>query len=239
MIKPIISFAVLAFAGAAAMVAGCSAADPGVDYTGTRHLDGLSGSGDDAGSTPAASDDAGGTTSTGTGEDSGVAATPTAQDGGASDGGGADAGAGEGGAAAGFLGETTPFATVAPPQTAAAAHQAAGQAAQTPTLDCMSACHAAGGPGGQFLFAGWVATQASGTVGAAGVEIRAYNGTTGLSAYSDTNGYFWMLPPNTVPTGPFNMGARNATTTNLMPGAQATIDCQSCHGGATGPIHVP
>jgi hypothetical protein len=238
--KPIISLALLAFAGAAAIAAGCSAPDPGVEYLGPRHLDGLVGG---SATTPGTGNPGGGGQSN---EDAGAGAVGTT---GGGDGGTAaatgdggttattDAG-GTGGAT--FLGEATLFANVPPAQTAAQAHQGAGQAVQTPTLDCMASCHAAGGAGGQFLFAGFMATAANGTTGAAGVEVRAYNGTAGFSAYTDTNGYFWMLPPVTLPTGPFNMGARNATTTNLMPAAQTTIDCQNsgCHGGGN-PIHVP
>jgi hypothetical protein len=244
MTKPIISFALVAFASVGAMAAGCSAADPGVEYTGPRHLDGLGGgSSTSTGTSAPASDDAGSApTSTGAGtpDDSGTGTgtTSAAKDGAAAT---SEAGAtaDDSGTSTAFLGEATAFKSVAPPQTAAAAHAGAGQAAQTPTLDCMAACHAAGGAGGQFLFAGFVATTAGGTTGAAGVEVRAYNGTTGYSAYTDTNGYFWMLPPTTLPNGPFNMGARNATTTDLMPSSQTTIDCQSCHGGGTGVIHVP
>jgi len=241
MTKPIISFVLVAFAGAAAAAAGCSAADPGVEYSGTHHLDGLGSGSSTSTGTSSGGDDAGSTatgTGTGTSDDSGTGTTSTSPDSSTST---SEAGAttDDGGASTGFLGEATAFKSVPPPQTAAAAHSGAGQAAQTPTLDCMAACHAAGGAGGQFLFAGFVATAAAGTTGAAGVEVRAYNGTTGYSAYTDTNGYFWMLPPTTLPTGPFNMGARNAATTDLMPTSQTTIDCQSCHGGATGVIHVP
>jgi hypothetical protein len=104
----------------------------------------------------------------------------------------------------------------------------------------MQTCHAAGGGGGQFVMAGFVATAAGGTTGAAGVEVRILAGTTGYSAYTDTNGYFWLLPAAAgAPTGSFNGGARNATTTNLMPNAQTAYDCQSCHAGGTGVIHVP
>ena len=43
--------------------------------------------------------------------------------------------------------------------------------------------------------------------------------------------------------GPYNAGARNGSNTSpkLMPAAQTAADCQSssCHGGATGNIHLP
>jgi hypothetical protein len=104
----------------------------------------------------------------------------------------------------------------------------------------MGACHAAGGAGGQFVMAGFVATAAGGTTGASGVEVRILAGTTGYSAYTDANGYFWLSAPATgAPTGSFNGGARNATATQIMPSAQTTYDCQSsaCHG--TTVLHLP
>jgi hypothetical protein len=143
-----------------------------------------------------------------------------------------------------FLGETTPWATALPATTAYVYHQGAGQPQQTPGLDCMQTCHIAGGAGGAFVMAGWVATTAGGTTGAADVEVRAYaSGTAaGASAHTDANGFFWLLPPATgAPTGSFNGGARNGTTTQLMPNAQTNYDCNNsgCHGGTAGPIHLP
>jgi hypothetical protein len=112
-----------------------------------------------------------------------------------------------------------------------------------PTMDCMTAsCHGTGGAGGAFLFAGFVATTAGGTTGAPGIEVRVYdNGAgKGYSAYTDTNGYFWMLPPNGGTTGPYNAGIRCATGTGLMTAQQTAIDCDnsSCHGGGQGNIHL-
>jgi hypothetical protein len=123
-----------------------------------------------------------------------------------------------------------------------------------PTLDCMSsACHATGGAGGAFLMAGFVATTAGGTTGAADVEVRIYaNGATGsggYSAHTDSNGYFWLLPPATGAAGPYNGAVRAGPAGTLpltMPAQQGTatsanLDCQSasCHGGTTvGNIHI-
>jgi hypothetical protein len=124
----------------------------------------------------------------------------------------------------------------------------------SPTLDCMSSlCHATGGAGGAFLMAGFVATTAGGTTGAADVEVRIYaNGTPGsggYSAHTDSAGYFWLLPPATGADGPYNGGVRagpTGTTPLTMPAQQGTatstqLDCQSasCHGGTTvGNIHI-
>jgi len=222
----------------------CSAPDPGVGYLGsppTQNIYGGSSSGSSSG-TPAPS---------GSSEDSGsTVVTPTGGDD-AGGSGGADAGDDEGGA--GFLGETTPWATDLPPQTAQAS-MAANGTVPAPTLDCMtSTCHGTGGAGGAFLAAGFVATAAGGTTGAADVEVRIYaNGGTpaGYSAHTDSNGYFWISPPaGATVLGPFNGGVRAGpagTLPILMQTTQGTatstsLDCQSstCHGGtAQGNIHI-
>jgi hypothetical protein len=122
-----------------------------------------------------------------------------------------------------------------------------------PTLDCMTAtsCHGAGGAGGPFLAAGFVATTAGGTTGAPDVEVRVYaNGATstpGYSVHTDSAGYFWIQQPAGT-LGPFNAGVRAGpagTMPMIMPAQQgaatdATLDCQTttCHGGATGVIHI-
>ncbi len=226
-----------------AAAAACSAPDPGVSYP-TSSASAFPGT-----TTTVPSEDSGAPAATGpvvvTPADSG--ATPPVVDSGAvaaKDAGGEDAGAGEGGGTlAGFLGETTPWASNLPATTAFQSHSAAGQAQQTPTLDCLT-CHVTGGPGSPFLAAGFVATAAGGTTGAADVEVRAYatGGTpAGYSAHTDANGYFWINPPLGGTTGPYNAGARNGTSTQMMPTSQTGSDCQSssCHGGSQGNIHLP
>jgi hypothetical protein len=98
-----------------------------------------------------------------------------------------------------------------------------------------------GGAAAPFLAAGFVATAAGGTTGAGDVEVRVYaqGGTAaGYSAHTDADGFFWINPPNGGTTGPYQAGVRNGTTTLLMPTAQSASNCQTCHAGATGVIHM-
>jgi hypothetical protein len=250
--NPLISLSLLTLSLGAGLAMACSAPDPGVSYPASSSVPGASTGG---GGAPTTSEDSGAPPSTGTGTgnnpptsgtDAGAAqdaSTATGEGGAGGDAG--DAGGGEGGGALpGFLGETTAYASNLPAVTAFASHTGAGVAQQTPTLDCLS-CHVTGGAGVPFLAAGFVATTAGGTTGAADVEVRVYaNGgsAAGYSANSDANGYFWINPPLGGTTGPYNAGARNASATQIMPTSQTASDCQnaSCHGGSTvGNIHLP
>ena len=115
---------------------------------------------------------------------------------------------------------------------------------QTPQLDCL-VCHVTGGLATTpFLAAGFVATTAWRTTPAPGVQVSVYNATlaTAFSAYTDTNGYFWINLPNGGATGTFCAGVRQTTEVH-MPQTETTYDCQSstCHGAAGGAsvIHYP
>ncbi len=250
--KPLISLGLWTLGLGSAAAAACSSPDPGVNYAATSPTsfsaqDSGSGSAvsnpgsgmsNDAGSAPAPTSgtDAGGTV---TSTDAGDATHVSAEAGEGGSGGG-----GDGGALAGFLGETAAWATNLPTPTAFQAHTTAGQAQQTPQLDCLL-CHGAAGPGSPFLAAGFVATAPNGTTGAADVEVRVYaagGAANGYSAHTDANGYFWINPPVAGTTGPYSAGLRSKTTTTLMPVTQTMTDCQSssCHGGATpGVLHSP
>jgi hypothetical protein len=245
MTKPIISFALIAFAGAAAVAAGCSAADPGVEYLGSRHLDGTGGG--DAGTTSTS-------TTTGTGTTGNTGTTTTTEDGGTTtatgntDSGTPAAGGDGGTTSTGDAGTPTPFtgltayASKPVAMSARTNHANNNVAAQTTTLDCLG-CHVTGGAGVPFLAAGWVASAANGTTGAADVEVGVYStGTSSAySAHTDTDGFFWINPPNGGAAGPYYGGVRQATEVD-MPTTQAVSDCNSasCHGGATpGPLHYP
>jgi hypothetical protein len=233
--------------GAAVAVA-CSSPDPGVNYAVTPPVgsndaggsaftgNGSSSGGVTSGSssgTPTMSQDAGSPTSTGDASTGGV-------DGGDAGGGSADAG----GPLPGFLGETSAFDASMPTPTAFQSHAAQNPPImqQTPTLDCL-ACHTNGGAGVPFLAAGFVATAAGGTTGAAGAEVRVYaQGTTppGFSTHTDANGYFWINPPVGGATGPYQAGVRNGSGMQIMPVTQTMADCQSasCHGGGQGVVHL-
>ena len=250
--NPLISLTLWTIALGAAMVAACSAPDPGVGYLGLAHSNtggenSPSASADSGApvapsspsgptSNPTPSPTSGGTPDAGPPVASTDAGKPSG--GGSGDGGG---GGDAGSTAATFLGEATPWASSPVATGALAAHSAVGQAPQSPTTPCLS-CHVTGGPGAPFLAAGFVATSAGGTTGAGDVEVRVYaqGGTAaGYSAHTDSDGFFWINPPNGGTTGPYQGGVRNGTTTLLMPAAQSAANCQSCHAGATGVIHLP
>ena len=197
----------------------CSAPDPGVGYLGPSPAGSTNGA--DAGEpTPV---DAGSTAPIDSGTASPVVDSGTAV------------------VDSSFLGETIPFSALsAPTETAFEHHAAGGQAKQTPITDCLT-CHVqANGIGAPpFLAAGYV-----GGVDGGCVEVRVYAGggtsPAGYSAWTDTNGYFWINPPVTPVGGPYNAAARNANGVQFMTEA-AALDCQTagCHGGAQGPIRVP
>jgi hypothetical protein len=154
-------------------------------------------------------------------------------------GGGTDAG---GGTDSGAVQSTKPFtgtyASKPVANSATAQHAAMGGPTQTPTLDCLG-CHNGNGPV-KFLAAGWVASAAGGTTGAADVEVGVNAGGTAYAAHTDADGYFWINPPAAgIPAGPYYPGVRNATTEMDMPTQPANTDCNSsaCHGGQV--IHIP
>jgi hypothetical protein len=254
--KPLISLTLwTAIFGSAAAVA-CSAADPGVGYLGLAHSNtggsssttadagaqapASSSNGSSSGSTPTPSGGGGGSSGGATSTPDAGAPSSSNNDAGTS-GGGADSGASEGGStASAFLGEATPWASAPIGTTALQHHAATGQAPQSATTPCLG-CHTTGGSGAPFLAAGFVATAAGGTTGAGDVEVRVYaqGGTAaGYSAHTDSDGFFWINPPNGGTTGPYQAGVRDGTTTHLMPAAQASANCQTCHAGSTGVIHM-
>ncbi len=253
MTKPSILLGLCASVLGVVAAAACSSPDPGVSYLGIPPSSTGIGTGSGSGGAPAGG--SGSSSGGGSGGGNGSGSGSGSSSGSSSSGSGSSSGGGGGtptdtdagttapeDAGSGFLGETTPFAANPPPQTAAAQHAAAGQPAQTPSLDC-GTCHTATGVGGAFLAAGFVSSAAGSTTPAAGVEVRVSVGGTGLSAYTDTNGFFWILPPVTAPTGPMSAGIRGpGGTPTLMPNTQTTpVDCQStsCHGGTAGNIHYP
>lgn len=221
----------------------CSAADPGVGYLGTSHQSGSSGS-EDAGSGSSASQTPVQTptptpTSTPT-----PTPKPTVDAGssGVDAGGASDAGGSDGAAVAGFLGETTAYASKPVAVSAKTNHANNGAPAQTPGMDCLGCHNPTGTSPAPFLAAGFVATAANGTTGASDVEVRvlASGANQGFSVHTDDDGFFWVNPPVGGATGPYSAGVRNATVTKVMPATPAAADCMSasCHGGSQGPIHI-
>jgi hypothetical protein len=108
-------------------------------------------------------------------------------------------------------------------------------------MECL-ACHGASGIATAFLAAGYVATDPTGATGASDVEVRVWSAAqaAGASVHTDADGFFWIPAASTSVTAPFKAGARDATTTKLMPTQPPGGSCNgsSCHGGAQ-PIHVP
>jgi len=206
---------------------GCSAPDPGQLTYG--------------GDTPTQSSGTSKPTPTPTG--TGTSTPPPASTGGGNGGDDAGAGAADTGApsAGAFLGESTPWASAPTAATARAKHQTAGQTPQTPGMDCLT-CHGSGGPGIQFLAAGYVSSGAGSTNGASDAEVRVWSATSqaGASAHSDADGFFWIKPTGSNIAAPFQVGVRNATATKLMPVDASGGSCNgsSCHGGGQGPVHL-
>ncbi len=128
-----------------------------------------------------------------------------------------------------------------PPATTAAQNHALHGVSVTPNdgVNCLT-CHN-GATATQFLFAGSIYTDINATTGAADVEVRVVDANgTGLSAYSDTDGNFW-IPNNTALATPGQAGARDGNgNLALMPASVQTGGCNSCHNGTVQPpLHLP
>jgi hypothetical protein len=104
-------------------------------------------------------------------------------------------------------------------------------------------CHANQGP--KLLVGGTVYKDYAGKTPAVGVEIRIAD-TSGrtASAYSGTNGTFYVRADSTTVAFPAVVGARDATSTRPMitqlTGTMGSCGQASCHqANGYGPIHVP
>lgn len=206
------------FAGLCALwVAGCSAADPGVE-----------------GLTRGNRSDGGG----GGGSDSGVKV-----DGGGSDGGsGADSGTPDSGAPTAFTGAGG-YTSQKPATSAKSIHQMKGVGTVPSKSVACQSCHGNGGGAPEFFFAGTIFTDQAGTMPAVDVEVRA-RGTDGVgyTAHSDDDGNFWFKKGMATLAFPCTTGARDGQmNVALMKGTIANGDCNSgaCHAGGQGAIHLP
>jgi hypothetical protein len=203
---------------------GCSAADPGVEGLTRGEFSEAGTSGDDATVKPS---DAGGDAVV-LPNDSGATDAPS------------DAIATQNA----FSGDNNPYAANPPPTTAATFHTQ-NNVGITPgkNQDCLS-CHKMGGTGPQFLFAGTIFKDMTGTTPAADIEVRVLGSDNkGFSAYSDTDGNFWYLPgQNDALAYPANHGARDTATTVLMSETATASSCNAngCHDGTTQAyLHIP
>jgi hypothetical protein len=218
--------------GAAAGLSACSAPDPDAIHFAPRYFD------------------SGGTT-TDTGLGALDAAGRPAADGALSP---ADGGAPSGDAAPGdaaadaveaaaptnaFTG-AAPYASQPVGTSAQQEHQNRGVGTVPTGNDCLS-CHN-GGVATQFGFAGTIYTSALAVAGAADVEVRVVDGAGTLygGAHSDANGDFWLVDNAAFPPGTGYAGARNSTTTMLMPSNPPKGACNSsgCHD-ANQRLHLP
>lgn len=125
---------------------------------------------------------------------------------------------------------------------AAAAHtHASPSVAGNPSnsgLDCLaSGCHAAGGAGGQFQFAGTIYTMTGGTTPAAGVTVRVAFGGSTATAVSDAAGNFYSATPVTFGTAAADVTSCPTVTSMVNQlTAASSGGCNSCHvNGADAP----
>ncbi len=99
-------------------------------------------------------------------------------------------------------------------------------------VDClMSGCHAAGGAGGQFQFAGTIYTTVGGTTPATGVTVRVSFGSSVATAVSDMQGNFYSF--STVTFGDTTSADVTScpTTSAMMKNLTVPTSggCNSCH----------
>jgi hypothetical protein len=226
------------------LVAACSAPDPGVGGFGPRADNSPDGTGD---TTTQPTKDAGKGTGTGTGTGTGNGTGNGDGTGGGNDagtGGTPDAGPADtgGGPKNAFTG--APAFASKPVATSAKQSHTANAVGVIPgkATACVD-CHKLGGASpAPFLAAGTVFTDTAGTTPAVDYEVRFVDSKgAAFSAHTDADGNFWINPPLAAATGPFITGVRNATAVKPMITQAGDGNCSSasCHGGATGPVHIP
>jgi hypothetical protein len=152
----------------------------------------------------------------------------------------ADADQADAGPAPSAFTDASAFTPDAGPSTLQPQHNFAGNNPTTnPAKQACLNCHASGGAGVAFVYAGTVFTDATGTTPAAGVEVRVRtdNGTDAI-VYTDANGNFFDRTE--AITFGAAAGVRTAAATQLMVNEAANGNCNSCHNGtAQAYIHVP
>jgi hypothetical protein len=114
-------------------------------------------------------------------------------------------------------------------QTPVAAHVHAAGGTTNAGMNCMtSGCHAAGGAGGEFKYAGTAYTQTGGTTPATGVTIRVKFGGTTSTTVTDDAGNFHSTDAITFPA---TTDITSCPTVTAMVNGLATGQgqCNSCH----------
>jgi hypothetical protein len=220
----------MAGVGCGLVAAACSAPDPGA-YTLSDKTPRVGGA-TTSGSSGTTGSTSGGSTSGATSSGS----TGTS--------GGSTSSSGDAGHDSGSSGAPVPDGFKGAPAYVATNGQAATSASHNtannlpPSHDCLS-CHTPGGAAAakEFIIGGY----AKGTAGNGKIEVRVVNsaGTEVAQAYTESNGYFYVLGTNL--TGNGNKVAVRTTTATGMVGAITSGGCDSaaCHGGGQGDIHNP
>jgi cytochrome c553 len=93
-------------------------------------------------------------------------------------------------------------------------------------------CHKSGGSASSYvwLFGGIVYTSTSGTTPVASAQIGVKDGTTFVSTYSASNGYFWLpVSAGAINWSTAEIRIRTATGENKMTSHASSGDCQTCH----------
>lgn len=123
---------------------------------------------------------------------------------------------------------------------AKAEHQNRGVGIDPTGQNCLG-CHNGGGAV-RFGVGGTIYTSQAGTTGAADVQLRFVktDGSEYVSVHSDADGNFWVADNGGFGAVGGMAGARNATTTQLMPQQINSGACVTCHDGTTQPkLHLP
>jgi hypothetical protein len=104
-----------------------------------------------------------------------------------------------------------------------------------PGQNCIQ-CHVSGSSTGAtvWLFAGTV-YKTDGTTPAPNVQVGVSDGAILYTAYSATNGNFWVPGPGTVNWATAQVRIRNANGELIMAGATPASTCNTCHNATVYP----
>jgi hypothetical protein len=157
----------------------------------------------------------------------GGAATGGAATGGAATGGAATGGAATGGAATGgsSFWKTVTYNSTGLPNPSNGNHNAG--------MNCRQ-CHDGSTDAPVWLFGGTV-YQANGTTPAPNVQVGVNDGTNLYTAYSATNGNFWVAGSGNLNWATAQVRVRNAKGELSMSGATPAATCNLCHNSTTDP----
>jgi len=221
--------------GCGLVAAACSAPDPGAYELSdkTPRVGGGSTSGTTGGTSGQTSSGTSGTTSGSSGTTSGTSGTSSGT-----------SGAVDAGKDTGTSG-TTPAAFQGAPPYAATEGQPATNAGHgtadnlPPNHNCTS-CHKNGGAANEMTMGGFVKNAGGAGIDKAEVRVVDNNGQEVAKAYTETNGYFYILG-TALTGGPYKVGVRNGQAATGMVATITIGGCGTgaCHGGSQGDTHLP